>query len=115
MSSLGQSMKSLQKVVPFHEGTNEVVNQKKELFGLKLWQLGLLLGVPTAFVVAYLMYKKKPSEANSKNSDKSTKQGLPKVKTETPKKKIEEMVKINIYYILYCHEDYQPFIFLKQF
>lgn len=89
MSSLGQSMKGLQEAVTIREGTS----QQKELFGLKFWQLGLLLGVPTALVVAYLMYRKKPSEASTKKSDKSASEETSKTKTDTPKKKIENMVR----------------------
>ena len=86
-------MKGLQEAVTIREGTSEVASQPKELFGLKFWQLGLLLGVPTALIVAYLMYRKKPSETSTKKSDKSAAEEPSKTKTDTPKKKIENMVR----------------------
>ena len=93
MSSLGQSMKGLHQVVTVSDGTSEVTNQHKDLFGLKLWQLGLLLGIPTALVVFYLMYKKNSAaDDNPKKSVDTKKSDGKKVIPTVAKKSMEHMV-----------------------
>jgi len=95
MSSLGQTMKGLQNVVTVPD-TNEVTNQQREIFGLKIWQLGLIIGVPSALAIFYLYYNKqdKSDKSNSlktgedKNEDKTL---LNNKIEQKPKKDIEKM------------------------
>lgn len=97
MSSLGQTMKGLQQVVTITP-TNESTNfQQKEIFGLKLWQLGLIIGVPSALAIFYLYYNKqnKSDSPNKKldfsKNNEEEKDKKKTIKDQKPKKDIENM------------------------
>jgi hypothetical protein len=72
-------IKSVQNVV---ENQNEAP-VKKNIFDLKLWQIALLVGIPTALVAFYLFNKKK------RNTDNNEKKSMnPEIKITEEKEKV---------------------------
>lgn len=94
MSSLGMTMKGLKEVAIVNTGTGETSVQQKEMFGLRLWQLGLLVGVPSAMAIFYLYYNKSKTSSDSSQDNKKNKSGAStKSSAQKPaKKKPEDMV-----------------------
>ena len=63
------------------------VNEKRD-HGLKLWQLGLLLGIPSALLAFYLIYRRQnlnKSNKKNKNVDKKTEVSKDVKKTDEKK------------------------------
>ena len=97
MSSLGQTMKGLRpdqySVKITGDMSSELAKEsQKEFFGLKLWQIGALIGVPTALVLFYLMYSKKTNEKLDKKSATITDDKKP-IEAKIDEKKIADMVR----------------------
>lgn len=95
MSSLGQTMKGLQpdqySVKITGDMSSELAKEsQKEFFGLKLWQIGALIGVPTALVLFYLMYSKKSNEKLDKKSTTIIDDKKP-IEAKIDEKKIADM------------------------
>ena len=97
MSSLGMTMKGLSEVAIINTGTGETPMHQREMFGFKLWQLGLLVGVPSAMAIFYFYYNKSDAASSSETSKdiKNTKSATGKSSAQKPsKKKPEDMVNI---------------------
>lgn len=96
-------MKGLTEVAVVKESG---VSEQKEYFGLKLWQLGVLFGVPSALAVLYLFYSKKQSQEGAKDTDKvdTKKKTSLELKTTEKKQRIEDLVKLFLSTVikLYC-------------
>lgn len=86
-------MKGLTEVALVKES---VVGEQKEYFGLKLWQLGVLFGVPSALAVLYLFYSKKQSQEGTKDTAivNTKKKTTLEQKTAEKKQRIEDLVKL---------------------
>lgn len=94
MSSLGMTMKGLSEVAIINTGTGETPMHQREMFGFKLWQLGLLVGVPSAMAIFYFYYNKSDAASSSETSKdiKNTKSATGKSSAQKPsKKKPEDM------------------------
>jgi hypothetical protein len=89
--NLGQSLslKTLQNVAS--ENKNQIVaNEKKNLLDLKLWQIGLLFGVPAALVAFYLLNKRKQTNLKKKQQEEADTKGDKKAKLTSEQKSVKK-------------------------
>ena len=87
--NLGQGLtfKTLQNVASENKNQVVVANEKKNILDLKLWQIGLLFGVPAALVAFYLLNKRKQTNLKKKQQE-DTKGDT--VKSNTEQKSIKK-------------------------
>lgn len=72
LSKLNSGVKSLVAVTTNQQQVALLNENKSNDHGLKLWQLGLLVGVPSALLAFYFIYYRNNNNKNKKNiNDKS--------------------------------------------
>ena len=71
-----------------------VAGDQKEYFGLKLWQIGLLLGIPSALAVFYFYSRGKSEDVTKEASEEAKKQTVEEKKAagkKPEKPRIEDL------------------------